>query len=438
MWCGSAAILAGSAAVLVERRRNQAIRALYTAVVQQERSAGSRLAEQEAGIVRLVREVLPALIERLRLGCSPEEALAEAGLAPGTDSGPGSGSPHGSAHVDLLRSVLAAVRAEEEMRQSAQRAFVNIARRVQAIVHQQLGDLREMEERHGGLPDVFGDLLQVDHGTALIGRLADSIAVLGGERPGRHWTEPIAVLSVLRGAMSRIIDYRRVDIGDITDAALAGPVVEPVIHALAELLDNATRYSPPESRVHLTAHRVQAGFVIVVEDAGVGLGPEAAARAERILTAGSVGLNLLELGTSTRLGLSVASRLAHANDFDVTLRRSAYGGVRAVVFLPARLITEVPAPVASATGSGSASASAESEAARAEAEREAAAVAVALPRRRRSRVPVVAGASEDSPHRDRSDRPGQTGPPGPSATGDQPQPGLWLSTFMPRKDSEQA
>ena len=355
VWCGTAAVLAGGVAVLVEHRRNQRIRALYAAVVKQERSASSRLAEQEA-----------------------------------------------------------AVKAEEAMRQYAQRAFVNIARRVQAIVHQQLADLREMEERHGGAPDVFGDLLRVDHGTALIGRLADSIAVLGGERPGRQWTEAIAVLSVLRGAMSRIIDYRRVDIDDIAGAALVGPVVEPVIHALAELLDNATRYSPPESRVHLTAQRVQAGVVIVVEDAGIGLGPEAAARADRILSAGSVGLNLAELGTSTRLGLSVAGCLARANGFEVSLRRSAYGGVRAVIFLPHMLIAEPPPP-------GSAS-PAESQAVRVEVEGQAAAVATALPRRRRKgAVPAVAGppASGDS---------GATDQPGRSAPGDQPQPGLWVGS----------
>src|SRR5258705_474962 len=81
--------------------------------------------------------------------------------------------------------------------------------------------------------------------------LADSLVVLGGESPGRQWADPMPVLSVLRGAMSRIIDYRRVDLGEPPDVAVLGRAVEPVAHALAELLDNATRYSPPESRVRL-------------------------------------------------------------------------------------------------------------------------------------------------------------------------------------------
>ncbi|GAA3074659.1 hypothetical protein GCM10020000_69600 [Streptomyces olivoverticillatus] len=87
--------------------------------------------------------------------------------------------------------MIEAVQAEEALRDAAHRAFVNIARRMQAIVHQQAYDIRDMEHKHGNNPDVFGDLLHLDHGNALTGRLADSIAVLGGSRPGRQWRSEI-------------------------------------------------------------------------------------------------------------------------------------------------------------------------------------------------------------------------------------------------------
>jgi len=249
----------------------------------------------------------------------------------------------------LLDQALAGSRSARESDQntneSARRAFVNLARRIQAVVNRQLRELREMESRHGADAGVFGDLLHLDHGTALIGRLADSLAVLGGDRPGRRWSKPIPVLGVLRGAMSRITEYRRVDIGPLPErAGLDGEFAEPLIHALAELLDNATRYSPPESRVELRAYDVPDGLVIEVVDAGVGMGPDALARARSALTARSVGLELSALGRTPRLGLAVVGRLSRAAGFDVTLDRLGDGGVRAVVRVPTALLREITGP----------------------------------------------------------------------------------------------
>src|SRR5690606_23450819 len=201
---------------------------------------------------------------------------------------------------------------------SSARSFVSIARRVQAIVHQQAKELREMEEDHGRNPEVFDDLLRIDHGTALIGRLADSISVLGGGRPGRQWPQPVALYSVLRGAMSRILEYRRIDLKSIAKVNVKGISVEPVIHAAAELLDNATRYSPPQTKVHVTATEVQTGVAIEIEDAGV------------------------SLDESPRLGIAVVGRLCAAYNMRVSLRASAYGGVRAVLVVPSEMLTDQP------------------------------------------------------------------------------------------------
>lgn len=266
-----------------------------------------------------------------------------------------------------------AVVADDAGAADARNGFAGIARRLQAAVNQQLTSLREMQTRHGDQPEVFADLLHLDHGVSLIGRLADSLAVLGGVRQGRQWDEPVALMGVVRGAMSRIVDYRRVDMdglvggsGDSGDSggsgldadgvAVRAELVEPMAHALAELLDNATRYSPPDTRVAVSAHRAGDGLVVIVADAGVGLTPTVLRQAALAL-AGSDNA-LMRTHGAPRLGLTVVGRLAGAHGFQVALEPGAGGGATARVFLPASLLTvaveasqepvSVPAPSAAA------------------------------------------------------------------------------------------
>lgn len=334
-WIGLAATVSVAVAAAEAARRGRAAAALRAEL--HERNAA--LVRQEAETVRLAEQQLPGVVSRLRRGDFPEDVLRDLD----TSTSAGLTPEFRAAHQAVLRTVVDAVSAEEDLRDSAQRAFVNIARRVQAIVHQQASELRGMEDRHGQSPAVFGDLLRLDHGTALIGRLADSIAVLGGARPGRQWSKPVPLFSVLRGGMSRIIDYQRVELHSVSEVAVVGPAVEPLIHALAELLDNATRYSPPQTRVHLTAVDVQSGIAIEIEDGGVSLSEEARSRAERMLRQAKEGLDVNDLGETPRLGLAVVGRLAQAYGFQVSLRTSAYGGVRAVLIVPQELITTAPA-----------------------------------------------------------------------------------------------
>ncbi|MEV6315380.1 ATP-binding protein [Streptomyces sp. NPDC051776] len=336
--CGAVATVAVAALAAEVARRGQALASLRAQAAEQTEALRHRLGQQEAVTVRLARERLPEAVARLQEGEFAEDVLASMvgeseGLSP----------EFHAAQQALMRSVVEAVQAEETLRDSAQRGVVNVARRVQAIVYRQATDLRAMEDRHGQKPEFFADLLRLDHGTALIGRLADSIAVLGGARPGRQWSKAVPVYSVLRGAMSRILDYQRVELHSVANVAVIGPAVEPLIHALAELLDNATRYSPPKARVHLTASEVHAGIAIEIEDGGVGLSEEARARAEQMLKEAQAGIDLNDLGEAPRLGLAVVGRLAQAYDFQVSLPPSAYGGVRAVLVVPQKLITTAPA-----------------------------------------------------------------------------------------------
>lgn len=426
--CGAAATGAVGIVSTEAARRGRALKKLRR-----------RFAEREAATVRLATELLPEAVARLQHGEFAEDILSAVsygrGLSPEVQA----------AHQAVLGSVVSAVQAEEDLRDSAQRAFVNIARRVQAIVHQQASDLREMEERHGREPGIFGDLLRLDHGTALIGRLADSIAVLGGARPGRQWSKSVPLFSVLRGAMSRILDYQRVELHSVSEVAVVGPAVEPLIHALAELLDNATRYSPPQTRVHLTAVEVQAGIAVEIEDGGVSLSEEARERAERMLMQAQAGIDLKDLGETPRLGLAVVGRLSQAYNFQLSLRPSAYGGVRAVLIVPQDLLTTTPAtgtahgiasygPWPGSAASRLVSRPAPGSLAPAAATPQMAGDGVpfltdgrtpsALPQRRRR------GAAP-TPHQANSSAAGSVPAPQPPPAEEEPvQPGIWLAAFQ--------
>ncbi|MFI8006271.1 sensor histidine kinase [Streptomyces sp. NPDC086010] len=338
VWCGAVATVVVAALTVVLNRRRRAMGVQRAEYEQRIALLEHRIASYDQETVRLTKELLPAAIRRLRASNSPQEVMRDVVDADASYRG----LP--AAQRALVLQVLDIIDNEEAMRDSAQRAFVSVARRVQAIVHRQASELREMEDHHGRNPDVFDDLLRIDHGTALIGRLADSIAVLGGARPSRQWPKAVPLFSVLRGAMSRILEYQRVDLHSIAKVAIVGTAVEPLIHACAELLDNATRYSPPQTRVHVTAVEVQTGIAIEIEDGGVSLSEEARARAENMLAQAQAGINMNDLGESPRLGMAVVGRLSRMYQLQVSLRQSAYGGVRAVLIVPRDMITTGPAP----------------------------------------------------------------------------------------------
>ncbi len=289
--CGAITTLVVAVLTVALHRRKRAMAAQRAEYEQRIAYLEHRILSHDSETVRLTKEVMPAAIRRLRVGNSPEEVMRDIVDADAANR-------HlPKALREQIYQVLEVIDNEEARRDSAQRAFVSVARRVQAIVHRQASELREMEDHYGRNPEVFDDLLRIDHGTALIGRLADSIAVLGGARPSRQWPKPVPLFSVLRGAMSRILEYQRVDLHSIAKVAIVGTSVEPLIHACAELLDNATRYSPPQTRVHVTAVEVQTGIAIEIEDGGVSLSEEARARAENMLAQAQAGINMNDLGS---------------------------------------------------------------------------------------------------------------------------------------------
>ncbi|NEC88995.1 ATP-binding protein [Streptomyces sp. SID12501] len=242
------------------------------------------------------------------------------------------------------------VRLTEELRRARQEraaalaATANAAGRMQALATSTLADLRAMEDRHTD-EDVVADLLHLDHRTAQAGRLADSIAVLSGARSGRRWARPIGMESILRGAMGRISGYQRVRVHSASAAAVAGHAAEGVMHALAELLDNAANFSPPTAEVHVYVEEVPAGVIVSVEDSGLVMSDVQLRRAERAVSgedgksdAKGNGRNSQGVGlgglTGTRLGLTVVGRLARKYGLKVSFRPSARGGTGVLVLIP--------------------------------------------------------------------------------------------------------
>jgi signal transduction histidine kinase len=282
----------------------------------------ARLLTLERGLGRLVDEVLPAAAARVRAGASADTVLRE--LGPKAPDVP----------KNLLYAMVREIGASERQRSAAMAACANAASRVQAMATSMLADLREMEGRHA--EHVLGDLLRLDHGTAQTGRLADSIAVLTGARSGRRWTKPIVMESILRGAMGRIQAYQRVQVHSSSSAAIVGYAAEDVMHALAELMDNATRFSAPSEEVHVYVEEVHTGVVVTIEDGGLGMKPQALARAEAAVST-SVPLDLARM-PGTRLGLVVVGSLARKHKLQVYFRPSSRGGTGVVVRIPQQLV----------------------------------------------------------------------------------------------------
>ncbi|MDT0463629.1 sensor histidine kinase [Streptomyces gibsoniae] len=228
-------------------------------------------------------------------------------------------------------------------RDSAVSVTANVAGRMQALATGMLADLRTMEEKHSD-EDVLADLLHLDHRTAQTGRLADSVAVLTGARSGRRWARPIAMESILRGAMGRISGYQRVRVHSASAAAVTGHAAEGVMHALAELLDNAANFSPPTAEVHVYVEEVPSGVIVSVEDAGLVMSDVQLRRAERAVSGDADELGGL---TGTRLGLAVVGRLARKHGLKVSFRPSARGGTGVLMLIPQEILAQsAPSPAA--------------------------------------------------------------------------------------------
>ncbi|WP_165495069.1 sensor histidine kinase [Actinomadura roseirufa] len=275
---------------------------------------------------------LPDVVERLRRNESVDVGAEVPALPPGRTT---EVARLAEAFGTVQRTAVDAAVGQAELRAGVGRLFLNIARRNQTLLHRQLTMLDGLESRAES--DALADLFRIDHLTTRMRRHAESLIILSGATPGRGWRRPVRVVDVLRAAVAEIEDYTRVSVLTQTGDGLAGPAVTDVVHLLAELLENAAAFSPPNTEVRVMADGVGTGFAIEIEDRGLGVRAEQLADANRRL-AEPPGFDLVD---TDRLGLFVVARLAGRHGISVSLQRSPYGGVTAVVLLPHDLI--VPA-----------------------------------------------------------------------------------------------
>lgn len=228
-------------------------------------------------------------------------------------------------------------RAKTRAEESAKATLKSMMRGVQSLANEQQLEISRMQARHDD-PDVLEGLLRIDHTNAQLGRRAQASAVLCGSWPGlQRSASPLT--DVVRGATSRIRDYLRVQVNFQVSDAVVSRAVEPVVLAVAELLDNAARHSQPNTPVEVNFRPAHNGMAIIIDDAGVAMNAEELVRAERLLS-GKEKVEINRLGDPPQVGFAVIGVLAVRYGFKVSVdTRSPYGGVRAVVFLPSALLT---------------------------------------------------------------------------------------------------
>jgi signal transduction histidine kinase len=277
----------------------------------------------------LANERLPEVVDRLALGQEVDVSAAAPDI------------PASSDEIGQVRDAFAAVQqtavraavGQARLRQGMSEVFRNLARRSQSLLHRQLALLDAMERRARD-PQELEDLFRIDHLTTRMRRHAESLIILSGHTPARGWRNPVPLVDVLRAAVAEVEDYTRIRATAATGASLVGPAVGDVIHLLAELAENATMFSPPNTPVMIHGDTVGKGFAVEIEDRGLGLSDEQREQLNALLENPPP----FDPSGSDRLGLFVAGQLAKRHNIKISLRPSPYGGITAIVLIPQHLV----------------------------------------------------------------------------------------------------
>lgn len=241
----------------------------------------------------------------------------------------------GQALNTLQRAAVEAAVKQAELRAGVSEVFVNLARRSQVLLHKQLTLLDTMERRTEDTEEL-ADLFRLDHLTTRMRRHAEGLVILSGAAPSRQWRKPVQLMDVVRAAVAEVEDYERIEVRRLPRVAVTGPAVADLTHLVAELLENATVFSPPHTAVQVLGERVANGFTLEIHDRGLGMAADALLDANLRLAETPE----FELSDTDRLGLFVVSRLAQRQNVRVSLQPSPYGGTTAVVFVPDALLSD--------------------------------------------------------------------------------------------------
>ncbi|MFI5521849.1 nitrate- and nitrite sensing domain-containing protein [Streptomyces platensis] len=235
-----------------------------------------------------------------------------------------------AAFDDVHREAVRLASEQALLRGNVNAMFTNLSRRSQGLIQRQLSLISELESREAD-PDQLSSLFKLDHLATRMRRNGENLLVLAGEEPGRRWTRPVPLVDVLRAAASEVEQYERIELNAVPQTEVAGRVVNDLVHLLAELLENATSFSSPQTKVKVTGHALPDGRVLVeIHDTGIGLSPEdLSAINERLASPPTV-----DVSVSRRMGLFVVGRLSLRHGIRIQLRPSDSGGTTALVMLP--------------------------------------------------------------------------------------------------------
>jgi HAMP domain-containing protein len=280
---------------------------------------------------------LPGLVDQLQHAEDPREldVVPEPVPVNSTDEIGQVSAAFNSVH----RTAIRVATEQAALRRSIGDMFLNLARRSQSLIDRQL-ELMDDLERNETDPETLENLFRLDHLATRMRRNSEDLIVLSGEAPPRRWTQPMPLIEVVRAAVAEVEDYNRVELLPIDDIGLAGQAVSDVVHLLAELIENATSFSPPGTKVQVAGQGIASGYVLEIEDRGLGMSDEELVEANERLANPPV----VDFALSRMLGLYVVARLAERYDIKVQLRHSWYGGVTALVLLPPTLTVGVPVP----------------------------------------------------------------------------------------------
>jgi hypothetical protein len=220
--------------------------------------------------------------------------------------------------------------------------FAQLVRRLLTLVLQQINRLDELENEVED-PKLLKSLFGIDHQATQVRRYGENIGVLVGALPQRQWTHPVPVTVAQRSAVSETPDYPRVQVIPRAPGRIHGHAVSDVIHILSELVENATNYSNPTTKVTVGAHRVSAGLAIEINDHGIGMEPDQFRRLNTLLRDPS-GANVRDLLSQGRIGLSVVAKMAQRHGIAVELAPNVTGGTMALVVIPDLLLAAEALP----------------------------------------------------------------------------------------------
>ncbi|MEQ6026570.1 nitrate- and nitrite sensing domain-containing protein [Streptomyces salinarius] len=308
------------------------------------RSLSRRLRGLRLATLGLAEERLPDVVARLERG----EKVDVESATPPLDYGRDELGQVAQAFNTAQRTAVHTAVELADTRRGFQKVILGIARQSQNLVNMQLGKLDALEREHTD-PEILKGLYELDSTASQLRRYEENLVIISGEQPRRTWREPVSVVDILRSAVGEVAEYQRVELHADEEVALAPPAVADVIHLLAELIDNATSYSPAPNPVGVRAALVAKGLAVEIEDRGLGLSEEDYASFNAQLAVAPQ-FDVVALADDLRLGMFVVARLAHRHGITVTLRPSPYGGTTAIVLIPHDIVVREPAGRANGTG----------------------------------------------------------------------------------------